>query len=278
MPTIRATLDDAIKRLKYITESPRLDAELLLEHVLKLDRAQLLAREDEEISNKDFELLLLRRLTSEPIAYILEEWEFFSMPLTVRPPTLVPRPETEHLVEASLQHVSVAQSRILDIGTGTGCVALAMAQEVPDCTVVATDIQGHNLALAQENAERHNLDGRIEFRLGSLFEPVSGEIFDMVCSNPPYIPEGDAPRLSLDIMEYEDPIALFSGPDGLDIVREMVNQGQDYLTPGGYLLMEIAQGQYSAVANFLEENGYDEIGFQADLAGIERIAIGRKPA
>ncbi len=278
MPTIRATLDDATKRLKFITESPRLDAELLLEHVLKLDRAQLLAREDEEISNKEFELLLLRRLASEPIAYILEEWEFFSMPLSVRPPTLVPRPETEHLVEAALQRVSIAQSRILDIGTGTGCVALAMAQEVPDCIVVATDIQGHNLALAQENAERHNLDGRIEFRLGSLFEPVSGETFDIICSNPPYIPEGDAPRLSLDIMEYEDPIALFSGTDGLDIVRELVNQGQDFLTPGGYLLMEIGQGQYSAVANLLEENGYDDIGFQADLAGIERIAIGRKPA
>jgi release factor glutamine methyltransferase len=279
VPTIRHTIADAVKRLKFISESPRLDVEILLAHAIGVDRAQLLAKMDDSISVVDFEHLLIRRLASEPIAYILEEWEFFSMPLAVRPPTLVPRPETEHLVEAALERVSVPSAQILDIGTGTGCVALALAQHVPDCTVVATDIQGHNLALAQENAERHGLRNRVEFILGNLFEPFleREDCFHLICSNPPYIPEGDARTLSLDIQDYEDPIALFSGQDGLDIVRQLIEQAQEYLYPGGYLLLEIGQGQYDAVAGLFEAQGYDDIGFQADLAGIQRIAIGRKP-
>lgn len=280
MPTLRHTIEEATHRLSTISESPRLDTELLLAHALNLSRAQILARLDDDLSTESFDALLARRLTSEPIAYILGECEFYSIPLTVRPPTLIPRPETEHLVEVALELIpNYKTPRILDIGTGTGCIAIAIAQHAPNARILATDIKQHNLTLAHENAQRHQLQDRIQFRLGSLFDPIEEGLpqFHLICSNPPYIATKDADTLSLDIQDFEDDDALFSGDDGLDIIRTLIQNAPYYLHPGGYLLLEIGHDQHAPVTQLLEEHGYDDIRFQQDLAGIQRVAIGRKP-
>lgn len=280
MPILKSILNDAVAKLAEVSDSPRLDAELLLCDALDLNLAGLITRFDAEIEIPDsFAFMLERRLRSEPIAYILGEWEFFSMPLAIRPPTLVPRPETESLVECVLKILPTRNSRIFEIGTGSGCIPMAIAKHAPQCTIVATDIKPDNLVLALENTTRHGLDDRITFLEGDLFEPIRDlpVKFDVICSNPPYIPTADEATLSRDIRDYEDSDALYSGNDGLDVVRKIISQAQPFLEPGGYLIMEIGIHQHEEIHALLNEHGYDSVNFQHDLAGIERIAIGRKP-
>lgn len=280
MPTLRHTLKQATQDLAPISDSPCLDAELLLGHALQLTRTQLITRlDDDTLDLQAFVPLLARRLHSEPVAYILGEWEFFSIPLAIRPPTLIPRPETEHLVEAALECLPQPNAHILDIGTGSGCIPIALALNAPQCTFIATDIKPHNLGLAQENIERHGLSERIEVREGSLFDPITPDTpkFHLICSNPPYIPSTDRPTLSRDIQDYEDPDALFSGEDGLDLIRTLIDEAPNYLHPGGYLLLEIGHDQSGAVTQLLEQHHYNDIGFKHDLADIPRIAIAKRP-
>ena len=280
MPTLQSILDDAVRQLAGVTESPRLDAELLICHALSLTRASFLMMKNDEVDlPNSFAPMLERRLNSEPIAYILAEWEFFSIPLAIRPPTLIPRPETEHLVEAALELLPPHRTRVFEIGTGSGCIPIAIAKNAPECQIIATDIQPGNLALAQENADRHGLEDSITFIEGDLFEPVSGqrETFDIMCSNPPYVATTDEHLLSPDIRNFEDPAALYAGVDGLDIIRAIIQDAPPFIKPGGHLILEIGIHQRDRVSVLLEDHGFDRISFRNDLAGIPRVAIGRKP-
>jgi release factor glutamine methyltransferase len=285
LPTHAERLAAAAERLSHVTETPRLDAEILLAHALDISRSALLARLRERAEAPAFDEMLERRMASEPIAYVLREWEFFSLRLEVRPPLLVPRPETEHLVEAVLDFVGKEPSdvgaelfrtyQVLEIGTGTGCVAVAIAHNAPNAMIVATDTNPVALETAGENARRHGVADRVTLRLGDLFDAIerTDAPFDVVCSNPPYVEEGEWKTLPPVIRLYEDPAALVAGPDGLDVIRRIVREAPSFLKPDGMLAFEIGAGQRDAVEHLLEERGYHAIHFRPDLAGIPRIAV-----
>lgn len=275
-PTNAERLAQAVRLLQSVSDTPRLDAEILLAAALGVSRARLLASLSERADAPAFDQYIERRLNYEPLAYILGEWEFFSLPFNVQPPLLVPRPETEHLVEAVLDyaHATTHPVRVFEIGAGTGCVSVSIAVNLADAVVVATDLNPLALDVARLNADRHGVLGRITFRQGDLFaalEPADGP-FDVVCSNPPYIEDGAWPDLSPVIRMHEDPRALLAGPDGLDVIRRIVKQAPDWLAPGGLLAFEIGMGQDTVVEFMLREGPYYDIRFRKDLAGIHRIA------
>lgn len=274
LPTLAGRLKSASEQLACVTETPRLDAEILLAHSLGITRAKLLAELSERCETPGFEELLERRLNFEPIAYILGEWEFFSLSFKVVPPLLVPRPETEHLVEVVLESLPDTSSRILEIGTGTGCVAVSIAKNRASCSVTATDINPIALETATENAARHRVADRVSFLQSDLFSELGSikEKFDVICSNPPYVEEGAWPELPPVIRLHEDPRALLAGADGLDMIRSIARGSKSFLKPGGMLALEIGAGQSEAVANILKIQGYTSVDFHRDLAGIDRIA------
>ena len=273
--SVAAILAGAAHELAHVTETPRLDAEILLAHALCLPRAALLARLRDRAVAPGFEALVQRRAAAEPLAYILGEWEFQSLPFEVVQPLLVPRPETEHLVEAVAGFSGTGQGRVLEIGTGTGCVAIAIAYAAPRCRVVATDINPLAIETAARNAGRHGVADRVAFRQGDLFEALGEDDgpFDVVCSNPPYVEDDAWPELSPTIRLYEDPKALLAGKDGLDVVRRIARGALACLKPGGLLALEIGTGQRAAVEGLLEQHGYAEVQFRQDLAGLDRIAL-----
>lgn len=276
--TLAHRLHLAEQQLASVTETPRLDAEILLAQALGLSRAALLARLRDQVPVSGFDNLLARRLNYEPIAYILGVWEFFSIEFRVRPPILVPRPETEHLVEVALEYLDKrpGTTRVLDLGTGTGCVALAIARNAPHCTACATDINPAALGLARENAEMLGIS--LELRHGDLFAALDADAapFDAIVSNPPYVEEGDWPDLSPVIRHHEDPRALLAGTDGLDIIRRIITGAPAFLRPHGLLAFEIGERHRDAVSSLLEQAGYQEIGFRNDLSGIPRVAFARR--
>ncbi len=277
MRTVAELLAEATRRLEPVTETPRLDAEILLSHALGLTRSKLLARLSEPVDCAAFEPLLRRRIAHEPIAYIVGHWEFFSLDFLARPPVFVPRPETEHLVEVVIEFINERALRVLEVGTGAGCVAVTIGRNAPECTVVATDILPEAVALARENAERLGVKN-IEFYQGDLFEalPPSTEPFDVICWNPPYVEDDAWLALSPVIRLYEHPRALLGGPDGLDEVRRIIAESASRLNPGGMLALELGMGQYDAVEKLLKTTGFVEVSFRKDLADIERIAFGIK--
>ena len=280
VPSHAERLAGAACRLAAVTETPRLDAEILLAHALAIPRASLFARLRERVEVPAFDDLIERRLAYEPIAYILGEWEFFSLMFTVSPPLLVPRPETEHLVEAVLEFVKDRPARVLDIGAGTGCVAIAIARNASQCRVVATDINPFALETAAANAERHGVSDRITFRTGDLFSALrEGDApFDVIASNPPYVEEDAWPQLPPAIRLHEDPGALLAGKDGLDVVGRIARDAPDFLKPEGLLALEIGMGQSESVEGLLTELGYRAIAFKSDLAGTPRIAHACPPS
>jgi len=279
LPTHSERLAAATERLSNVTETPRLDAEILLAHALDISRSALLARLRERAEAPAFDEMLERRVASEPIAYILGEWEFFSLRLKVRRPLLVPRPETEHLVEAVLDFIGQDPANVLEIGTGTGCVAVAIAHNAPKSRIVATDLSAIALDIAEDNARWHNATDRVTLRSGDLFEAVHVEDspFDVVCSNPPYVEEGEWESLPPVIRLYEEPAALLAGRDGLDVIRRIIREAPPFLTARGLLAVEIGAGQRDAVQALLQECGYHNINFRPDLAGIPRIAVAQRP-
>jgi release factor glutamine methyltransferase len=275
MKTVGAWLRDAAERLAPVTETPRLDAEILLASVLGYSRARLLAsnRDQLEATARDqAEELLRSRLDHEPIAYILGEWEFYSLTLKVRPPMLVPRPETEHLVEAALEHLTdCASARVLDLCTGTGCVALAIAHNAPQSSVTATDLNRDAVGLAEENTRF--LGCRLEAYHGDLFHalPEGTPPFDVIVSNPPYVPDAEWDTLSPVIRHHEDRAALLGGTDGLDLVRTIINDAPAHLVHGGLLALEVGEGQAEDTARYLTQRGFSSCGFVKDLQDIPRI-------
>lgn len=251
-------------------DSPQLDAELLVAHALGTDRAGLVRMAAEPVS-ADLEKaaldLVARRASREPVSQIVGSRWFRNLEIQVTPAVLTPRPETEHLVEWAL--VLPDASRVVDVGTGSGAIALALADERPDLDVLATDIDPAALAVASANAGRLGL--AVAFAQGDLLEPVQGEV-DAVISNPPYIPDGEHAGLPPEVRDYEPRTALTSGPDGLDHVRRLVAQAAQRRVPR--IAMEIGQGQSQAVAELLSDVGYAEVEVINDLAGIGRVVVG----
>jgi release factor glutamine methyltransferase len=253
----------------------RRDAELLLLHALKITRAQLLANPGRELTPEEqshYDHCIARRLRHEPIQYITGWQEFYGLNLRVKPAVLIPRPETEHLVEAVLQRLpSDKPLRIADIGTGSGAIAIALAAHLPQAEITATDISAVALEVAEANAREHNLSSRIRFIEADLLAIPIAAPFDAIVSNPPYIPEVDAPGLHPQVREHEPASALFGGPTGLDIYRRLIPQAHAALRPGGLLAMEIGHGQRDAIATFLAN--WASTVFLDDLQHIPRVAL-----
>lgn len=271
-PNVRQLLQQAA------THIDRFDAEILLMHALQRDRAWLFAHAMDELDAaacERFEALSARRAAGEPVAYLTGRRGFWSLDLDVAPATLIPRPETELLVELALARLSDdAPCSVLDLGTGSGAVALALASERTSARVVASDASEAALAVARGNAERLHLRN-VVFVAGDWFAPFAGKRFDMVVSNPPYIEAGD-PHLQQGDLRFEPVGALASGSDGLDAIRRIVGHARDHLQPGGWLLFEHGWNQGEAVRALLEEAGYGEVFIQQDLEQRDRVSGGRK--
>lgn len=278
--TLGGVLLAATRCLEATSDTPRLDAELLLAHALDLTRGQLVARLDHPANDAGARLapLLQRRLDHEPIPYILGSWEFFSVELITRAPVLVPRPETEHLVEVALAHLAGrSHPRVLDLCTGSGCVALAIALNQPRASVDAVDIQPHAIALARENVAHHG--ATVQIHAGDLFQalPTGSGPYDVIVSNPPYIAVHEYADLSETIRRHEDPVALVSGDDGLDCVRRILLEASDWLRPDGLLALEIGDTQAPMLTPIAQRLGWRDIWYVQDLAGHDRIFTAKPP-
>ncbi len=253
------------------------DAALLLAHALGKPRSWLFAHADDVLGEADlarFDGLLARRVAGEPVAYLTGARGFWTLDLAVTPATLIPRPETELLVELALARLPVdAPLRVADLGTGSGAIALSLAKERPRARVVATDASPEALEVARGNTVRNGI-GNVAFRLGSWLAPLAGECFDLIASNPPYIADGD-PHLSQGDLRFEPAMALSCGPDGLDAIRIIVRDAPACLRPGGWLLLEHGWDQGEAVRALLAEAGFVDAATARDLEGRDRITLGR---
>ena len=262
----------------------RLDAEHLLAHVLGLARLELYLQFDRPLVAAELDRyrpLLKRRAKREPLQYILGRAAFRELDLEVDGRVLIPRPETEILLDEVLEWARAhagAQARGLDVGTGSGAIALSLVLEGPFELVVATDTSEAALEIARCNAEAAGLSGKVEFRLGSYFAPVSeAEVFDLVVSNPPYVAEGEAPALEPEVREWEPGDALFAGPDGLVALRAIVAGAGLRLRPAGLLALEVGVGQAGPVVAMLEDTGeYVDVRVRRDLTGRERMVLTRR--
>jgi len=259
----------------------RAEAELLLAHVLGKDRTWLFTHADDpldEASALRFEVLVAQRRAGEPVAYLVGQRGFWRFDLEVTPDTLIPRADTECLVELALERLPVDRPlRLLDLGTGTGAIALALAFERPRASVIAVDLSPGAAAVARRNADRLGLAARVEVREGAWFAPVAGERFDLIASNPPYI-EDDDPHLGEGDLRFEPRGALASGADGLDDLRLIVRDAPAHLRPGGWLLVEHGWRQGAAVRALFDAAGFIDIGTERDLEGRDRVTLGQHPA
>jgi release factor glutamine methyltransferase len=262
-------------------DSPRLTAELLLAHVLRTSRVRLYTDLDRPLEAAElaaYRGLIGRRAAGEPTSYLTGTREFYGRTFAVDPRVLVPRPETELLVEAVLQAVPRdAEVRILDVCTGSGCVGITLALERPRARLLATDTSPGAVEVARANAAALGAADRFEARLGDLFAPVAGESpFDVVVANPPYVPAAELPTLSPEVRR-EPSLALDGGPDGLDVVRRIAAEAPRRLVPGGLLALEIGDRQGPAVHSLLETAGYGSVRIERDLARHDRLALGTHP-
>jgi release factor glutamine methyltransferase len=257
------------------------DAELLLLHVLQISRTTLIAHPGRELTpsqRADYETTIARRLHHEPIQYITGQQEFYGLALNVTPAVLIPRPETEHLVEAVLKLLPANRPlKIADIGTGSGAIAIALAIHLPQAEITALDISTEALAVAATNARRHNVASRIQFLRSDLLTDLNHEAgtFDAIVSNPPYIPSTDRTTLHPQVRDHEPPTALFAGEDGLDIYKRLITQAWSALTPNGLLALEIGYSQQTDLINLLTD--WHNISFINDLQQIPRVALARRP-
>jgi release factor glutamine methyltransferase len=261
-----------------LADSARRDAEFLLLHTLNLTKAALLANPARDLSAEQqslYDKAIARRLRHEPIQYITGQQEFFGLTLNVTPAVLIPRPETEHLVEAVLQRLPHGQPvTIADIGTGSGAIAIALAAHLPKAYVTAVDLSPEAIRIARSNADAQGLSGRIRFLLSDLLAAVPHKAnFDAIVSNPPYVPSSDAAFLHPQVREHEPHLALFAGPDGLDTYRRLIPQARLALKPGGLLALEIGHGQRDLLAALLA--GWNDVTFVDDLQSIPRVALAK---
>ena len=276
--TISDALHTATLLLARSSSSARLDAELLLEHVTGLSRTDFRAAPERALpaaAGWSFQQLLRRRLQGEPVAYIRGQQEFWSLLLEVSPAVLIPRPETELVVERTLAALRPDAKEMADLGTGSGAIALAVASERPALQVTGVDVSGEALEIARRNAARLQL-GNVRFERGSWFAPLAGRRFDVVAANPPYIARGDT-DLAQNVSRFEPEVALIAGNDGLEAIEQIVAQAGAHLQPGGWLILEHGWTQAAAVRDRLVRGGFSHVRSHADLAGHERVTEGSLP-
>lgn len=297
MTSIAAAVDDAARVLAdagFSREDARRDALVLARGILRWSLADWLSRSDGEAPDNfktNLAHMVRRRRTREPVAYLLGKKEFYGRSFRVTRDTLIPRPETEGLVEAALAwltstaHLRSTQgpvgaqrpTRIVDIGTGTGCVAITLALEfrgTSPVTITGTDTSDGALAVARDNAMRLGA-GAVDFRLGSFLAEVSGPV-DLIVSNPPYVPANDRHLLQRDVVQFEPALALFGGDDGLEVIRKLIPMARQVMAPNSALMLEIGIGQAGSVAALLEAAGFTSIHRHQDLQGIDRIIVARQ--
>ncbi len=258
------------------SESPRRDAEILLEHVTGKARTFILAFGETALTadqQAQLSALLSRRKAGEPVAHLTGEREFWSLPLYVSAATLIPRPDTECLVEHALAHLPATACRILDLGTGTGAIALALASERPDCQVTAVDVMPDAVALALRNVARLGFNN-VKIQQSSWFDALVGQQFDMIVSNPPYIDERD-PHLSQGDVRFEPLTALVAAEEGLADIAHIVTVSRQYLTAGGWLLIEHGWTQAEAVRALFTQAGYERVETCQDYGGNDRLTLGK---
>lgn len=269
-------LDAVLRRARERIDAA--DAEALLIHALGRDRAWLFAHATDAMPPEAFqryESLLSRRAQGEPVAYLLGRRAFWTLQLETTPAVLIPRPETELLVEHAVSRIAIDRAaQVADLGTGSGAIALSIAVERPLARVVATDVSEEALSVAQANAATHEIRN-VEFRRGDWLSPLAGERFDVIASNPPYIAAGD-PHLQQGDLRFEPPGALASGSDGLDAIRIIVRDSPAHLLPGGWLLLEHGWEQGEAVRGLLQAAGFVEVATVCDLEGRDRVTLGRR--
>ncbi|QBQ54047.1 peptide chain release factor N(5)-glutamine methyltransferase [Nitrosococcus wardiae] len=274
--SIASVIELAADRLAS-TGSGRLEAELLLSFLLEVERSSLHAWPERELTSVQwsrFEQLLQRRAKGEPLAYIRGRQEFWSFDLRVTEATLIPRPETEQLVEESLKRMASEQPlKIADLGTGSGAIALAIGSERPRAQVIGTDISAAALAVARENGRCLGLEN-VTFRRGDWFTPLGGERFHLLVSNPPYIAEGD-PHLTQGGLEFEPDTALIAGDKGLGAIRHIATGAREHLVEGGWLLLEHGYDQGPSLLELLTTLGYRQVVDFCDLAGVPRVVVGQ---
>ena len=289
--TVLELLNGSTRYLKsHSVKNPRLNSELLLCRALGISREQLYTRLHSEVGDEEKRILkrtILRRVAGEPLQYILGRQEFWSIDFNVDPRVLIPRPETEHLVEQALSLLSETPCTktpwVLEIGTGSGAIVVSLAKEVKDIFLVATDLSLKALVLAEENARSAGVRQKIAFVNGDLFQPFlnsgGGGPFELILSNPPYIGRHDIRKLAREVRDHEPLLALDGGEEGLDFYRRIVAEGLSYLKEGGWLLLEVGQGQGSRVSELVKGKGdFLEPELLHDLAGMERVLKVQKKA
>jgi release factor glutamine methyltransferase len=279
---LKEALASAVDRLtREKVSSPRMNAELLLMFTLSCDRAYLYAHPERKLSNEEanrHEAALAERSRGVPAQYITGHQEFWGMDLIVTPAVLIPRPETEHVVESVLDCVAkdnlTVGLRIADVGTGSGCIALALARELPQAQIHAIDISDAALEIARANAARHQLESRIQFHQGDLLTGFARSSFDFVASNPPYIGESEEDQVQLEVRKFEPRSAVFAGPIGTEVISRLIPQAYAVLKPGGRLIMEISGTIAEETKRLLPD--WHDVEFRLDLQSIKRVTIAKK--
>lgn len=283
--TVSQALRGAILRLRQACPAtPNLDAEVLLAFCMEKERTSFIIHPEMPVSHREqecFEKLLDRRCSGEPVAYLTGKKEFWSLPFKVDRRVLIPRPETEVLVEEALKHISPRcpggeNCSVLEIGTGSGAIIIALARELPCAKLTATDISGAALEVARENAASNGVAERIDFKEGSFFGPVAGSLFDIIISNPPYVSEEEYESLERGVREFEPVEALVAGPDGTECLERIIAGAGPFLKRGGVLLLELGCLQEQKIEEIFSKEGYKLIAFRKDYAGLTRAASARR--
>lgn len=281
--TVRKVLEWTTQHLqKHGSETPRLDAEVLLAHARRCRRIELYTNYDEPLSDAvraQMRELVQRRANAEPVAYLVGHREFFSLDFAVTPDVLIPRPDTETLVLEVLARIQGLDApRVLDLCTGSGCVAISVAKSCPAATVTATDLSPAALAVAARNAETHKVSDRVELLEGNLFGALpAGATFDVVAGNPPYIPTAEIETLAGDVRRHEPRLALDGGADGLDVLRRILTEAPRFLASGGWLAVEFTPEQADRLCELARElRAYREIEVKRDLSGLARVLVAQR--
>lgn len=278
--TVKRVLDWTIDYLKKnCSESPRLEAEVLLAHARQCQRIQLYTQFDQLLSDQEREVmrqLVKRRAAAEPVAYLVGHREFFSLDFHVERGVFIPRPDTETLVAAALDLIQEKESpSVLELCTGSGCIPIAIARNHPTVKLVTVEKNEIPLKVAAQNIERHNLQDRVQLIEGHLFSPLAADTkFDLIVSNPPYIPSSEISELESDVRLHEPSEALDGGEDGFDVIRVLVEQSPQYLNAGGWLLFELSPEQAQPAMQLLTQAGYKQVHCQDDLSGQARVVLG----
>jgi release factor glutamine methyltransferase len=289
MPTISQAIAEGAQRLQAAgVERERLTAGLLLGHVLNLDRTQLLTRSEQQVEqarHNHYLALIERRTLGEPLQYLTGHQEFYGLDFIVTPDVLIPRPETEFLIERVLKAVAELKQDsplIVDVGTGSGCIAITLAKQLPGARLIATDASSAALAVARTNAERHSLLNRIEFLEGDLLALLAKRGFDgsvdLLVSNPPYVTEDCREMLQREVRDWEPGAALFGGDDGLEFYKRLLADSAKFLKPQGYLVVEIGYSQLDSITDLARGSSWESVDVIPDLQGIPRTLTLKRPS